>query len=45
VQDHYRIAIPEGKIPQMAAIGLYTVSPDGQFTNYLQYEMPIFAND
>ncbi|GAB4265009.1 MAG: hypothetical protein Kow0080_04740 [Candidatus Promineifilaceae bacterium] len=45
VQDNYLIPLPAGKTPQLAAIGLYTVSPDGQFTNYLRYEMPIFAND
>ncbi len=39
VQDNYLISLPDGRIPRLVAVGLYTVTPDGQFNNHLRYEL------
>ncbi|HLF02705.1 MAG TPA: hypothetical protein VI547_12055, partial [Anaerolineales bacterium] len=41
VRDDYRIPIPAGRVPTLAVIGLYTLKPEGGFSNYLSVNVPI----
>lgn len=41
VQDDYRIAVPPGRQPLRAFVGLYTVSAAGTFVNHLRQEVVI----
>jgi hypothetical protein len=41
VRDDYRIPIPASRVPTLAVVGLYTLSPSGEFSNYLSVTVPI----